>query len=87
MCSRFVTAEVGKIEVLCNQQSRPSLHGKPDRIVDAPRHPFLRNRVGVMPDSAKEVDEFRRQVLVNFDAHAYTGTPGAGRSSIVAAAA
>ena len=74
-------ADIRKIQILGDQEAAVVLGPIPDDLIGFAIDPLILNRVGFVTKSRKDSHQCGRQVLVELDLHAATGTGGSGRSS------
>lgn len=81
------TMNVGKVQVLSDEEPPRRLRCSPHLLVRLSSHAFLRNGVSVISQRSERPSQCSRKVLVKFNLHAICGMPGRGRSSSAEAAA
>jgi hypothetical protein len=62
MCARSKPPDVGEIQILSNQESLGVLRRIPNFRIGLPGQGFLWNRINIVPELSKCLDEPRRQV-------------------------
>ena len=87
MRSRSESADIGKIQVLGEQESGLGLRGAPYVQISASGQAFTAGGVYVVPKILQRRRKLQRQILVQLDFHRKSGTAGVGRSSSAEAAA
>jgi len=84
-------SDIGKIEILCNKESRFPLCGFPERGVCSAAQVLLRNCVNVVAEVRQNSGQRERKILVELDPHcdewAMSGVDDIGRSSAAEVAA
>lgn len=73
--------DIGEIQILGDQEASIHLGSFPDDLIGFAIDPFILNCVGFMAKPRQNPHQGGRQVLVQLDPHAATGTGGKGRSS------
>jgi hypothetical protein len=85
--SRRKLPDIGKIEILRDQESPLALGGFPDIRITPSSQAFLPNVIHVMVQFRKSTQQRLGQIFVQFDLHARDGSGGIGKSSSAEAAA
>ena len=64
MAARRVAANVGEIEILCDEEPTRSLRGSPNVWVSPPRQSLSRDRIDIMSERLEDARKAGRQILV-----------------------
>jgi len=87
MRARRESPGVGKVEVLCHQQSTFTFCGSKDAFIVHADQPLFSHGVNVMPSCGQLVRKFLREVFVQLELQPTVGVSGIGKSSATDAAA
>src|SRR6266496_6247748 len=81
------SSKVGKVQVLCDQESHISLRRFPHFAVAPATQILFSNGVNIVVETQQDYGQTRKKVLVEFDPHQKCGVAGTGISSSAEAAA
>ncbi len=73
--------DIGEIKILSDQETAIALCAIPNDLIGPAIDPLVLNRVGLMAERCEDAHQRGRQVFIQLDLHAATGTGGNGRSS------
>src|SRR5258708_1919150 len=87
MRSRSEPANIRKVQVLGNQESRFLLSRLPNFAITFPTQVLFGNSVNIVAEIRQDCGEMHRKVFVELDSHRMCGVAGTGKSSSAEAAA